>query len=281
MDFEQFIRHGLYIKNWSPKTVRSYRQAWASYGGAASPELTKTNLEEWVIGLHSKMSPGGIACYIRAINSYLSWLQDQGAIKDKPRLKLPRVPRKPVQGFSDSEIRSLLSFRPRNFFELRTFTLINLLLDCGCRIEEVLTLKSPDIDFDNLVLTVMGKGSKKRQIPFSIEARKQLFRYSNRQEKAVYFFGTSQGHRLSYRNTYRDIKNLCAKAGVSGEHVHPHAFRHHFAVTYIRRGGDIYRLSRILGHTSLTTTQLYLRSMGIEQIAEHHSSLSPLNQTSK
>jgi len=63
---------------------------------------------------------------------------------------------------------------------------------------------------------------------------------------------------------------------VSGRHVHPHAFRHCFAASYIRRGGDLYRLSRILGHSTITTTQLYLRSMGIEHLQENHAKLSPL-----
>jgi len=58
--------------------------------------------------------------------------------------------------------------------------------------------------------------------------------------------------------------------------VNPHAFRHCFAVSYIRRGGDIYRLSRILGHASISTTQLYLRSMGIEHLRENHDTFSVL-----
>lgn len=70
---------------------------------------------------------------------------------------------------------------------------------------------------------------------------------------------------------------MCHAAGVDGAHVHPHNFRHAFASTYIRRGGDIYRLSRILGHSTISTTQLYLRSMGIEHLQENHAKLSPLS----
>jgi site-specific recombinase XerD len=70
------------------------------------------------------------------------------------------------------------------------------------------------------------------------------------------------------------LVKLCAAMGITGEHVHPHALRHAFACSYIRQGGDIYRLSRILGHCSISTTQLYLRSMGVEHLAEGH--LSPL-----
>ena len=89
-------------------------------------------------------------------------------------------------------------------------------------------------------------------------------------------FSTRRGGRLRYRNVYRDIKALCCAAGVVGAHVHPHNLRHCFAVHYIRRGGDIYRLSRILGHSTISTTQLYLRSMGIEHLREGHARFSPL-----
>lgn len=69
---------------------------------------------------------------------------------------------------------------------------------------------------------------------------------------------------------------MSKRAGVVGPQIHPQAFRHCFAVTYIRRGGDIYRLSRLLGHASITTTQRYLRSMGVDTINEGHQRLSPL-----
>ena len=291
--FEDFIRSGKYLKSWSPKTERSYRQAYSSFQASlaaripaveASGSPCKTDLEAWVVWMKQKgFSNGGINCYLRAMNSFLSWLKSEEVLPTSLRIKLLPNPPKPLRGFSDLEIRSLLSFRPRGFTQIRTWTLVNTLLDTGCRIDELLgCLKASDVNFDECILTVSGKGSKKRHVPFSLELRKLLFRYKmvNVKTHNGNFFCTRDGARLSYRNTYRDIKNLCAKAGVVGEHVHPHAMRHCFATTYIRRGGDIYRLSRILGHTSISTTQIYLRSMGIEQIGENHSSLSPLSKIS-
>lgn len=283
--FEQFIRTGLYLRGWSTRTVRTYRQGFSSlHASLGEAAITKESLEAWVIGLREKgLFPGGINMYIRTINSFLSWLKEEGVIQQSLRMKLLPNPCKPLKGFSDIEIRSLLSFRPRGFTELRTWTLLQFLLDTGCRIEEVLGAPENKIDLENLTVTVHGKGNKVRLVPISFEFRKVLFRYLQLKRSRVVngsqsIFSTSSGHRLSYRNTYRDIKNLCAKAGVEGKHVHPHGFRHAFAVCYIRRGGDIYRLSRILGHTSISTTQIYLRSMGIDVIAEGHSSLSPLSK---
>ena len=158
--------------------------------------------------------------YLRTMDSYLSWLKEEQHISQDIRpIKLLSNTVKPLKGFSDSEIRSLLSFRPKGFFELRTFTLIQTLLDTGSRIDELLTLRIDKVDLDNLQAVITGKGSKTRIIPISLELRKSLFRYlklrENRGPNCIYFFSTSSGHKLSYRNTYRDIKNLCAKSVAS------------------------------------------------------------------
>lgn len=76
---------------------------------------------------------------------------------------------------------------------------------------------------------------------------------------------------MTYRNALRDLTRFCARVGIT-THVHPHALRHTFAANYIRSGGDVYRLSRILGHADISTTALYLRSMGFEALREGHRS---------
>lgn len=286
-DFESFIKHGLYLRNWSPRTAHTYRAAYKSLlrfqeSQRQQPEaqepgsvLTKAHLEAWVCWLRDTgVTPGGCNMYIRTVNSYLKWLQSEGKTTVPP-VHLLKSPQKMIHSFSDSDIKLILGYRPKGFYELRTWTLISFLLDTGCRIDEALKLEI--VDFDNLTATVTGKGSKSRVVPISLELRKTLFRFKRGHK---YFFSARNGSQLMYRNTFRDIQRLCKKAGVT-RHVHPHLFRHCFAVTYIRRGGDIYRLSRILGHTSVSTTQIYLRSMNIEVIAENHSSLSPLCLPSK
>jgi integrase/recombinase XerD len=281
--FSDFLLAGRYLANWSPRTGRSYEQAFAALKRTLSDddELNRATLDRFVIDMRQRgLSPGGCNAYIRAVNSFLSWLNRE---RNFPALKLRQLsnPLPPVKGFSDAEIRALTGFRPRTATQKQTWTLTLTLLDCGARIDELLTLKAVDVDFDNLLLTLHGKGSKIRRVPFSLEGRKLLFRHARRpkttaQERSEFFFCTSSGLPLRYRNVYRDIKTLCAVAGVVGPHVHPHAFRHAFAVNFIRQGGDIYRLARLLGHASINTTQLYIRSMTVEQVAEAHR--SPLSR---
>src|SRR5262249_46814964 len=129
----------------------------------------------------------------------------------------------------------------------------------------------------NLVLRVKGKGEKHRFVPMSFELRKVLYRWLSRHEYAL-VFPTLQGRRLNQRNLLRDLKVLGNKLGVTGVRVSFHTFRHTFAVNYLRAGGNIYYLSKILGHSSVTTTEVYLRSLGVEDLRAVHDRLSLLSK---
>jgi hypothetical protein len=126
-----------------------------------------------------------------------------------------------------------------------------------------------------------AKGHRVRLVPISVEGRKALFKWLSRSDTGRYVLGTKQGRPWSRRNAYRDLTILCRQLGITGARVNPHAFRHCFAVSYIRNGGDLYRLSRILGHASISTTQLYLRSMGLEHLQEGHAKFSPLGNLAR
>ena len=275
-NFNDFLTQGLYLRGWSARTIRTYRQGLATL----PPTLTKSTLAAWVVEQRQRgLTPGGINMYARTINSYLSWLHTEGHVSDRLRIKLLPNPPKPLRALSDAEIRRLVLFRPHGRLALRTWTIIVMLLDTGLRIDEALGLEGCNVDLANLTLRVCGKGNRERLVPISLECRRRLYLWmkSSAPPASSLVFCTRTGQRLSARNVYRDIKAVCQHAGVVGVHVHPHAFRHCFAVTYVRNGGDIYRLSRILGHASISTTQIYLRSMGIDVIGEGHDRLTPLN----
>jgi site-specific recombinase XerD len=143
------------------------------------------------------MSAAGVNIYIRAMNSFCSWLTENGHISQAIVLKQLKNHPKPVTVFSETEVRTLLANKPKRLTYLRTWTMIVLMLDTGCRIDEVLNLKAPDIDFDNLLLTVNGKGSKIRRVPLSVEGRKHLWTYCQR-VKTEFLFGR---HNIASRFT--------------------------------------------------------------------------------
>ena len=273
-EFPNFIDAGRYLRGWSERTVRTYTQGLATLGDTP---LTKAGLAIWVRSMRDRgLTPGGINMYARSVNSFLTWALDEGIVSERLKVRLLPDPPKPLTPISDTEIRRVITFRLKGRLQGRTATLIVLLLDTGLRIDEALSLDRDHIDLHNCMVRVRGKGNRERIVPISLECRKRLYTWLKGGAKSGPVFATRSGLRLTSRNAYRDIKAVCGQAGVVGSHIHPHAFRHCFAVTYIRRGGDIYRLSRLLGHASITTTQRYLRSMGADTINEGHQRLSPL-----
>jgi integrase/recombinase XerD len=167
-------------------------------------------------------------------------------------------------------------FKPKRH-QRRVWTLVLLLLDTGVRVDEALSIRREKVNLDEMTLVVWGKGARERVVPFSMQMRKILFRYLQQSPEGKFLFCAKTGSRLMHRNVYRAIQALVKKVGIT-THCHPHLFRHQFAANYIRQGGDIYRLSRLFGHTSVNTTQLYLRSLGVEDIRAGQDRLTPLNQ---
>ncbi len=177
--------------------------------------------------------------------------------------------------FTGEHLRRLVGCKPRTWGEHRTLSLVLLLLDSGLRIEEALGLRHEDVDLDSLLIRVLGKGGKHRQVPMSIELRRVLFRWMSKTEQ-TFVFGTRQGTRQRQRNALREFKALGLRLGIAGVRVSFHTLRHTFAVNYLRAGGNVFYLQRILGHSTLEMTNHYVRSLGVEDLLAVHSRLSVL-----
>jgi site-specific recombinase XerD len=128
------------------------------------------------------------------------------------------------------------------------------------------------VDLDNMLLRVRGKGEKQRIVPISFKMRRLLYRWLLKHEFPL-VFATRDGARLGRRNLLRDFKRLAKRLGISGVRVSFHTLRHTFAVNYIRQGGDVFRLQRILGHSTLEMTRRYV-NLQTEDLQTVHNRLS-------
>lgn len=282
--FDSFIQERKFLKNVSPRTVEAYHKARKHWLNALPEQAhdapTKADLTTFVMYLRERgLSIGACNVYIRHMNAFLSWLASEGHSPQRLKMSLLKGEIKQIDTFNDAEVTMVVAFKPKGFYELRTWTLVMTLLDTGCRIDELLTCReSEGLDMDNCLLTVLGKGRKVRRIPFSLELRKVLFRYGQQKGRrgiSGYVFCTGDGLRLRYRNVYRDIEALCRAAGILSR-VHPHKFRHTFATNFIRRGGNLFVLSRLLGHSSIQITQRYLH-LQTEDLQREHSQFAGLS----
>lgn len=151
-----------------------------------------------------------------------------------------------------------------------------LLIDTGLRITEALSLQRSKVDFENMLLTVMGKGNKERTIPMSLELRKVLCKWCDKHSHEL-VFSTRQGGRLGYDNTLRDFKNLAKRLGIEGVRVSPHTLRHTFAKSYVKSGGNLFYLMKALGHTTLAMSKRYVE-LDEQDLKEMHVKTSIMNR---
>jgi integrase/recombinase XerD len=175
----EFIKERQYVMNVSPATVRWYTSALKRL---ENEEPTQEELTRLVVKMRERgLKATGCNAASRAINAYLHWAS--GAIGKcgggcrHPHIKPMKEPELVPSVFAHDQVKKLLNFRARKFLERRLHLLILILLDTGCRISEATALKIDDVDFDNLLLTLTGKGRKQRKVPFSLELRKALYRY--------------------------------------------------------------------------------------------------------
>jgi integrase/recombinase XerD len=196
--------------------------------------------------------------WVRALNAFCRWLHDQGEIPSPVKLKPQRLEKRIIPTHDEAALRGILRYRPKTFPHWRVHTLVSTILDTGCRIEEVLTARVSDVDLDNLLLTVFGKGRKERRVPFGIELRKVLFRFGQFKERervrSELMFPAREGGRWEQRNAVRSYYCLLKRLGLPRSGFH--RLRHTFATQYLRAGGDVVRLSIILGLVKAWSVQV-------------------------
>ena len=189
--FEQFISEKQYLLGVSPATVVWYKQSlrWLPIETPTDQDLKAIVMRMRAQGL----KPSGCNSYIRAINSYLQW--------SKSGLKIPALkePTMVLPVYSPVQLQKLINFKPKGFFERRQHLLLLILLDTGCRISEALGLHASEVDLDNLLLTLNGKGGKQRKVPISMELRKALFRFTREFCPATYMLVLATRHGLKSR----------------------------------------------------------------------------------
>jgi integrase/recombinase XerD len=266
--FEEFVKGRRWLKNVSKRTEDFYRNVKRSVEVYhTEQEFTKDSLERWVIAMREAgVKPVSVNTYISGLNAYLKWL---GTNLHLPRLKVP-VGDVPV--LNEQQTKVLLAHRPESWTGKRLVALITTMLDTGIRADEAFGLKRKDVDLDNLVLKVHGKGDKYRLVPISVEGRKIVAKWLLGHNYQL-AFPNKDGSRLKYRMALRQYTALCKRLGVDGVKTSFHPLRHTFATNYLRRGGDVARLQRILGHTTIAMTMKYVH-LAASDLVEGHDRLT-------
>ncbi len=247
---------------------------------------TKAFMEHPFTGPQKKGLTGHtINCYLRAIRAFWSWLLAEEFIEVNPfdRVKVPKAPKKVITPFSEDQLRALLgAIDTKSPIGIRDSTIIQTLLDTGMRVTELTGLEMEDVNLVQRCLKVHGKGNKERIVPVGVTVQKALAKYINKYRPNPMYplsdnlFLTRDGMPLTPNRTQSIIETYANKAGIKGVRASPHTFRHTFAISYLRNGGDVFTLQRILGHETLDMVRNYV-TLAQYDLQEAHLRCSPVD----
>lgn len=284
-EFELFIREKRYIQNVSENTILFYRTSYKAFKKHSTinqvADLSKINLLEFIATMRENgISAAGVNAYIRGTNPFLTWLFENELTSEHFKIKKQKCEKRIMKTFTDAQVKAIVNYKPKNVYETRLHILLLLLLNTGVRINEALTLHWSDVDFENLLITVSGKGNNPRIVPFSVELRKHLYKFKKSAKFEFKFelvFATRTGGKLMYDNLRRGLNTLIDHLGIEGYDGSFHAFRRCFATSYIKSGGNPLILQRLMGHTTLKQTNEYVQLI-TEDLSAEHQRTSLLNR---
>jgi integrase/recombinase XerD len=225
-----------------------------------------------------------ISIRMRAIRSFCNFLAREGIVPSSPMagVPVPKVPSRYPEVLTGAEAKKLVCAATANSWGgTRNRAMVLTLLDTGVRLGELIRLDLVDLQLRELTIRVRsGKGDKERHVFMGRSLSRALRTWIEARgafSQNGPLFMTRRGERLDRRNVQRILERLAARTGFEGTRVSPHLLRHTFATHYIMNGGDPFSLQRILGHSDIKTTMIYVNIAG-PGLREAHAKASPVDR---
>ncbi len=260
----QYLDYLKYERNLSLNTITSYHndlKLLASYYDLK--KVTPEEATKYFTNLN--LSPKSKAHTLTVLNSFYIFLVGENILKSNPfsQIRQPKLPKHLPEYLTIEEIDTLLDVNLNDAYSYRNKAMLETLYATGIRVSELVNLEMVNIDFDNEILRIMGKGRKERIVPLTDIAVKYLHLYIDnyRQEllgktTSNYVFISRNQKNISRQAFFKIIKSLCVEKGIHKE-VSPHTIRHSFATHLLANGADLRVIQELLGHEDITTTQIY------------------------
>ena len=231
-------------------------------------QITHDDLTHFIAALYDLgLSPRSQARIISGIKQFYAYLFLEDEIKDDPSelIELPKIGRKLPEILTIEEIDSMIDSLDHSKLETeRNAAILETLYSCGLRVSELVNLKFEDLHFDKGFVRVIGKGNKERLVPVSPSVETKVTAYRNNSRLTIpikhgnekFIFLNRRGAKLTRTMILTIVKQTALLAGIT-KTVSPHTFRHSFATHLLEGGANLRAIQEMLGHESITTTEIY------------------------
>ena len=259
------------IKGLSKNTTSSYRRDLNKFskflkasGVNDFESLTEEMCSAWIADLfQNNVSARSIQRHVSSARGFFNYLKKSGVVRNSPfeLINSPKSPSHLPNILSPEEVSQLLNFKPKNVQEKRDLAIIELIYSSGLRVSETVNTNLGDFEDNKNFLRVLGKGSKTRLVPVGRYAKNAIEDWMIERNKLATkdssLFVNLRGNRITTRSVQQRLKNIAIMQGLPP--VNPHMLRHSFATHLLESSGDLRSIQELLGHSSLSTTQIYTR----------------------
>ncbi len=266
---EDYIDYLNLERRYSSNTIISYKQELTDFLNYFNKNLIKINekdIKKYLKHLNNeKLNNLTTSHYISCLKEFYKFLMINELIENNPlsNIELPKKTKKLPKVLSKEEINLLLNYKPNTYIDYRNKAMIELLYASGIRISELINLKIYEIDTENSIIKVFGKGGKERILPIGEFSCKILNDYIKNyrslilnKRKSDYLFPSQKSEKITRQGFFEILKNISFIVGIKTI-FSPHTIRHSFATHLLDNGADLRSIQELLGHSNISTTQIY------------------------
>ena len=265
-DYLSFLKD---VKNLSENSLKSYRRDILKFRNfLESNNIVKLNnvseeiCSSWIGSLYSmNIGARSIQRHLSSVKGFFKYLQKNHLINQSPfeLISGPKTEKKLPESLTPEQINRRLDFKPSSLIEIRDLAIVELMYSSGLRVSETVNVDIQDFEENKDFLRVIGKGSKTRLVPLGRFAISAINNWLEERKKITSddgaLFINKAGGRLTTRSVQLRLKKLAVKQGLPP--INPHMLRHSFATHMLESSGDLRSIQELLGHSSLSTTQIY------------------------
>ena len=284
-DLKEKLKEFLRIKNYSQHTISNYERdinrflVFLENADSSPNDLMPQTLTQWVIYLRKKgLGNRSIQRNISSLRNFYRYLHKNKEIDANPfdAIQSPKVEERLPKSLTPEDVEKLLSFVPKTPWDFRDKAFLELLYSSGLRVSEAVNVNITSFESDFSFIKVLGKGKKERMLPVGKFAREAIEEWLKVRESLNIeidaLFTNKYGKRISVRAMQERLYNISVSQGMPP--VNPHMLRHSFATHILESSGDLRSIQEMLGHSSLSTTQIYTK-LNFQQLANIYDKSHP------